>query len=124
MFYFEKYPIYLKAEKQYSEVLKVLSNSRIEKSLKSQLRRASSSIILNIAEGTGKYSKRDKRNFYVISRGSVNECVAIIRILKIENLIDEEMYSIIYQDLLEIAKMLTGLVKSMSQAPFKSNTHT
>ena len=113
MFLFEKFPVYLKAEEQYSKILKVLANPKIDGSLKSQLRRASSSIILNIAEGAGKYSKKDKKNFYVISRGSVNECVAIIRILRIEKLITDHQFSEIYSNLLEIAKMLSALIKTM-----------
>ena len=35
------------------------------------------SIALNIAEGSGRFSKPDRRNFFIISRGSVFECVAI-----------------------------------------------
>ena len=113
MFDFEKFPVYIKAELQYSKVLKVLLNSKIDKNLKDQLKRASLSIVLNIAEGAGKFSKNDKKNFYVISKGSVNECVAIIRILRIENLISDELFEDIYSDLLEIAKMLSGLINTM-----------
>ncbi|MBT4937325.1 four helix bundle protein [Candidatus Peregrinibacteria bacterium] len=113
MFDFEKFPVYQKAELQYSKVLKILSNSTIDKNLKDQLKRASLSIVLNIAEGAGKFSKNDKKNFYVISKGSVNECVAIIRILKIEKLITDKLFDNIYADLLEIAKMLSGLINTM-----------
>ncbi len=113
MFDFEKFPVYQKAELQYSKVLKVLSSSKTDKNLNDQLKRASLSIILNIAEGAGKFSKNDKKNFYVISKGSVNECVAIIRILKIEKLITDELFNDIYSDLLEIAKMLSGLIKTL-----------
>ncbi|PCI25093.1 four helix bundle protein [Candidatus Peregrinibacteria bacterium] len=113
MFDFEKFTVYQKAELQYSKVLKVLSNTKIDRILKDQLKRASLSIVLNIAEGAGKFSKNDKKNFYVISKGSTNECVAIIRILKIENLITNELFNDIYADLLEIAKMLSGLINTM-----------
>ena len=113
MFDFEKFPVYQKSELQYSKVLKVLSNSKIDKNLRDQLKRASLSVVLNIAEGAGKFSKNDKKNFYVISKGSVNECVAIIRILRIENLIENELFSDIYADLLEIAKMLSALINTM-----------
>lgn len=113
MFDFAKFPVYQKAELQYPKVLKVLSNPKIDRNIKDQFKRASLSIVLNIAEGAGKYSKNDKKNFYVISKGSVNECVAILRILRLEKLIDETLFDDIYANLLEVAKMLSALIKSM-----------
>lgn len=111
MFDFERFEVYRKAEAFYSLILiSVLKNKEIDKNLKDQLRRASLSIVLNIAEGAGKYARRDKKNFYAISRGSVNECVAILRILKIEGVVNEKIYVQAYDLLLEIAKMLSGLI--------------
>ncbi len=113
MFDFEKFSVYIKAEEFYVKALKILSNSKINKSIKDQLKRASLSIVLNIAEGAGKYSKNDKKNFYVVAKGSVNECVAIIRILRIEKQITNELFQSAYSDLLEIAKMLSALINTM-----------
>jgi four helix bundle protein len=115
MFDFEKFPVYKKAELQYLKTLKILSNQKIDLNLRSQLKRATLSIVLNIAEGAGKYTKNDKKNFYVIAKGSTYECVAIIRILKIEGLITEELYTDSYANLLDIAKMLSGLINSMTK---------
>ena len=42
-----------------------------------QLRRASFSISLNIAEGSGKTTGPDQRRFYAMARGSAMECAAI-----------------------------------------------
>jgi four helix bundle protein len=113
MFDFEQFPVYQKAELYYSEVLKVLLNQKIDKNIKDQFKRASLSIVLNIAEGAGKYTKNDKKNFYVISKGSVNECVAILRILRMETFVSEGQFEICYNLLLEIAKMLSGLINTM-----------
>ncbi|PLX15011.1 MAG: four helix bundle protein [Marinilabiliales bacterium] len=77
MFDFEKLLVYKKAKEYNKEVLSFLSEAKIDKVTNDQLRRASFSIMLNIAEITGRFTKRDRRNFYVISRGSVFECVAI-----------------------------------------------
>jgi four helix bundle protein len=46
--------------------------------LADQLRRASVSISLNIAEGSGKTCGPDQRRFYAIARGSAMECGAIV----------------------------------------------
>src|SRR5687768_10175139 len=42
--------------------------------LRDQLSRASVSIVLNIAEGAGRRSRRDKARFYSMARGSAAEC--------------------------------------------------
>ncbi|MEZ4754770.1 MAG: four helix bundle protein [Bdellovibrionota bacterium] len=55
-----------------------------------QLARASSSIPLNIAEGSGKSTERDKRRFYSIARGSAMECSAIFDVMCARNLVTSE----------------------------------
>jgi four helix bundle protein len=46
--------------------------------LADQLRRASTSITFNIAEGAGEFAPRDKARFYRIARRSASECAAIL----------------------------------------------
>ncbi|MCB0384210.1 MAG: four helix bundle protein [Bdellovibrionales bacterium] len=54
--------------------------------LRDQMLRASSSVALNLAEGSGKPSPKDKKRFYSIALGSLRECQAIMRIEGIEDL--------------------------------------
>lgn len=56
--------------------------------LSSQLRRATISVPLNIAEGAGKTTDRDRRRFHAIARGSAMECAAVIDVLRIQGLVD------------------------------------
>lgn len=49
-----------------------------EKTLRPQLERASTSVVLMIAEGAGRRSRRDKGHYYTMARGSAAECAAII----------------------------------------------
>ena len=49
--------------------------------LKDQLRRASSSIALNLSEGSAKESRLDRRRFYFIALGSIRECETLIEML-------------------------------------------
>jgi four helix bundle protein len=37
--------------------------------------------MLNIAEGTSRFSNKDRKDFFVISRGSAFECVSILEYL-------------------------------------------
>jgi four helix bundle protein len=50
----------------------------VHASLADQIRRASVSIPLNIAEGSGKTTRPDQRRFYAMARGSAMECGAIV----------------------------------------------
>lgn len=77
MFDFEKLVVYQKAKAYNKDLLSFLAKADIDKITYNQLRRASLSIMLNIAEGTGGFTKRDRRNFYVISKGLVFECVSL-----------------------------------------------
>jgi len=48
--------------------------------LRDQFDRASSSIVLNLAEGSAKASRKDRHRFFQIALGSVRECQAILRL--------------------------------------------
>ena len=83
MFDFEKLTVYQKTNNLNISILKYLHRSKeIDPYLKDQLKRATLSIVLNLAEGTGRISKAEKKRFYTIARSSVFECVAIISVLK------------------------------------------
>jgi len=51
---------------------------RGQATLRDQLDRASVSIVLNVAEGAGRFSGPDKARFYAMARGSATECGAIV----------------------------------------------
>jgi four helix bundle protein len=54
--------------------------------LRDQLERASLSIVLIIAEGGGRRSRRDKARYYAIARGSATETAALLDVLAIRGL--------------------------------------
>ena len=113
MFDFENLEVYKKAKELHIEVFDFLnSNHNIDAYINSQLKRASISMIINIAEGSGRYSNKDKRNFYIISRSSVYECVALFDILLTKKQIGHAEYEMYYKKFEEISKMLFGLIKS------------
>lgn len=113
MFDFEKLEVYKKSKELNKEILRFLKENRnIDSFLRDQLRRASISIVINIAEGSGKYSKPDKKNFYTTARGSVYECVSLFEIILEENQITKENFDNFYQKYETISKMLLGLINS------------
>src|SRR5438105_14988251 len=57
---------------------------------KDQLDRASTSIPLNIAEGNGKFSAKDRARFLEMARGSALECAAFLDVLLVRKLDSEQ----------------------------------
>lgn len=113
MFDFEKLEVYKKAKELNKEILRFLKdNKQIDYYLRDQLKRASISIVINIAEGSGKFSKADKRNFYFTARGSVYECVSLFEIILDENQIEQTRFQYFKQYYETISKMLFGLINS------------
>ncbi len=116
MFDYQKLSVYQKAKSFNSNFFKFLqTNKELPSVYKDQLRRASFSVMLNIAEGTSRFSPADKKNFYVVARGSTFECVAIIEFLLDEKLISKEFYDRQYQAADEISRMLMGLIHGLTK---------
>lgn len=115
MFDFENLTVYQKAKSINKEIVHLLSNSKgIDTPMRNQLRRACLSIPVNIAEGSGRFSKADKKNFYIIARGSVYECVALLDIMKDEGHIEADKFNELYGKFEELSKMLFALIQSQA----------
>ncbi len=83
------------------------------KSVNDQLARAALSIPLNIAEGNGRWHKAEKKQYYWIARGSVFECVAIVQVMARMGLLHDDELTKFYDQLSELSKMLTSLIRSV-----------
>ncbi|MEJ5102889.1 four helix bundle protein [Chryseobacterium sp. MYb328] len=81
--------------------------------LTSQIRRAAVSIPSNIAEGNSRRSKPDYLQFLKISRGSCAEVETQLVISKNLIFFSEEDYLKLNQEIIEITKMLNGLINSL-----------
>ena len=79
--------------------------------LADQLRRASISIPLNIAEAAGKVGEADRARFYAIARGSAMECGAILDVCRALGLIDEVMANGGKALLVRVVAMLTKMCR-------------
>jgi hypothetical protein len=95
MFDFEKLLVYSKAKACNLIIYKFILNCKLDISIKNQLRRCSLSIVLNIAEGSGRNPKADKRNFFVI--------------------LTTEMYQSFYSSAEELSKMLFAMIQKLEK---------
>jgi len=80
--------------------------------LADQLTRASTSIVLNIAEGAGKHSKPDKRRYYLTARGSATESAALLDVCLRLVLVNETMHKAGKQMTVRIVSMLIKLAQA------------
>ena len=122
---FEKLIVYQKAKDFYHEIRdNVLTLPGLEKSERDQLRRATLSISLNIAEGSSRFTNPARRNYYEISRGSAFEVSALFDHLK-KDLITPEKLSEYKSTLEEISKMLFTMIKQLdAKINVKNTVHT
>jgi four helix bundle protein len=113
MFDFEKLDVYQLVKEQNIKALKyIYSNSQLDEYIKDQWKRASLSILLNLAEGTGRMTNADKKHFLTIARGSVFESVAILDTIKGMNFIEDNIFKEFYDNYETISKMLLGMFRS------------
>jgi len=112
MLHFQKLDVYQRA----IEFLTVANRirGRLPKGnadLADQLRRASQSIPQNIAEGCGRTARADKAKYYAIARGSAMECAAHLDVMKLDELIENELYERGVDLLERVVAMLTKLIE-------------
>ncbi len=113
MFDFQKLDVYQKSKSFCKEIYSILDEKNFDRVTNDQLRTASLSIMLNIAEGTSRFSNKDRKNFFVIARGSAFECVAILEYLQETKEITQQVFEESEQRLEEVSKMLFGLIKNL-----------
>ncbi len=81
--------------------------------LRGPLDRASVSIVLNIAEGSGRFAPADKAHFYLMARGSAMECLAAIDLMSLRGLVSPDASRRSRSLLSRIVAMLTRLASNL-----------
>jgi four helix bundle protein len=116
VFDFEKLEVYQVVKSQNTKALIEISQSTlIDSDIKDLWKKASLSIIINLAEGTGRMSVQDKKHYYTMARGSVFECAAILDILHEMKMVKEEFYQELYAGYEQCSKMLLAMYRSMDR---------
>ena len=112
-FSFEKLIVWQKARQLVVEVYQLLENfpSKEKYGLSSQISRAAVSITANIAEGSVRFSQKEKARFYEIAFGSAIEVLNHLIISKDLGYIKEEQLQKCRTQIVEITKMLSAMSK-------------
>lgn len=76
-----------------------------------QYSKAVDSISANIAEGFGRYGKKEKIQFFRYARGSVYECLDWNEKCKIRKLLTQEEYEYVFSVLQKLPRLINTLIK-------------
>ena len=113
-FEFQKLDVYKKSQLFYLHNKGLVKSGQLDKYIQDQLLRASHSVLLNIAEGSGRSTSPDRKKFFIISRASVFECVAILDLLSVEGSIQRSEYEEGVSLAEDISKMLYFMIRNLS----------
>jgi len=117
-FRFLQWEVYKDAKDLFGLILKIVKKlpREFRFELGSQLIRSAFSIILNIAEGSGKTSDKELNRFIDISLGSISELLAAADVLKDNNFIRNTEFDEIFKKLVSISNQLGGFKKKLKKS--------
>jgi len=93
-----------------------------ERDISRQLRRASDSVMSNIAEGFNRFTLKDSKNFFIMARSSLSEIKSHLYFVYDEGRILEEKFSEILAQCDRTGKLITGLIKNSIAQELKNKT--
>jgi four helix bundle protein len=111
----EKLDVYREAIAFCGWVGDFLNSIAAKAAAKDQLDRASTSIPLNLAEGNGKFSGKDRARFLEIARGSALECAACLDVLVARKLATPDQIENAKENLARIVQMMMGMLRRFSE---------
>ena len=112
-FHHEKLIVYRRALEfaAWSQIL--IDSVRKKTSTRDQLERAGDSVALNIAEGNGKFSMKDRARFFQIAHGSALECAACLDLFVARGCCERIEIEKGKQLLEEVVKMLFAMLDKL-----------
>jgi four helix bundle protein len=115
-FAYEKLDVWNKAIEFAVKVIDVVEDINTDRKhyrLLEQIEASSASVPMNIAEGKGRYSKKEFIQYLYISRGSLYETMTLLQIFRKKKWIPSHAYSQLEKIGIEIASMIKGLINSL-----------
>ncbi len=113
---YKNFTVWQKSHQLTLDVYKIVNDFPKEElfGLVSQMKRSSSSIPTNIAEGCGRNSDKEFARFLIIAFGSANELEYQFILSRDLNFIDAEMSEKLMFQIEEIKKMLNSLISKLN----------
>jgi four helix bundle protein len=110
---FEDIEAWKKARDLVAEVYRATKNTAFRRdfALSDQIKRATISVMLNIAEGSARRTDREFSQYLFIAIGSIAEIQSALYIALDQEYIDKVEFDKIYNQAAEIGRMLSGLLK-------------
>lgn len=118
---FEDLEVWVKAKDFSINIYKLTDDGELKKDfgLKDQLRRASISIVSNIAEGHERNGNREFIQFLSYAKGSAGEIRAQLQVAFGVGYIDEKTLVKLNTKITEISKMLSGFITYLKNSEYK-----
>jgi len=109
---FEDIAAWQKAKQMTIELYGLFQDNR-DYSFRDQIQRASVSVMNNIAEGFERSGDKEFKKFLYIAKGSAAEVRSMLYLARELSYINEENYLKLLNNSIEIAKIISGLIKSL-----------
>jgi four helix bundle protein len=117
LFRFLEWEVYKNSQDVFMDILRTTRGlpQDLRYTLGSQIIRSALSVILNIAEGSGRVTNKEMGRFFDISIGSVNETMAGLDSLLRLKIIDEGGFTNYFRKYESVSRQLGGFKKKLSQ---------
>jgi len=115
---FEDIQVWQKARELNKEICAITKDSHFSKdfSLRDQIRRASVSIMANIAEGFGRRSKKEFANFLNMAHGSAAEVQCHLYVALDQNYLGQKDFEMLYDKVEEVSKLIQGFMNYLNNS--------
>ena len=122
---FEELEVWISAKQLSVAVYKLTNTGDLNKDfgLKDQMRRASVSIISNIAEGFERNGNKEFIQFLSIAKGSAGELRAQIYLANELEYLDKETFNLLLEKTTSVSKMLSGLINYLKQSELSGSKY-
>jgi four helix bundle protein len=110
---FEDILAWQEARELVGKIYRITADSKFAKDfgLGDQIRRASVSIMLNIAEGFARRTNKEFGQFLFVAHGSTAEVQSALYVAMDQQYVSKESFDKLYSDCAEISRMISGLIK-------------